>query len=194
MLPIRLPRVAAVALAVAAIACGDPTRQKATTPNMLSSYSVYPLTGSPGAVPTALSLFAGPRRADAGFTFDVAFDLDASRRIIVYPVHALVGPLAGSVATRIGLQTVPGTFEALRQAPERGYDTLAVRTITPGQVVAVELIDRASGQCLYSLSGQSLYAKFVVDSVDASRRLFVRTVVDFNCGYRSLQPDTIPTF
>jgi hypothetical protein len=194
MPPIRLPRVAAVAFAVAAIACGDPTRQQATTPNLLSSFAVYPLTGSPAAVPTALSLFAGPRRADAGFTFDVAFDLDASGRILVYPVHALVGPLAGGVATRIGLQTVTGTFDALREAPERGYDTLAVRTVTPGTVVAVEIVDRASGQCLYSLSGQSLYAKFVVDSVDATRRLFVRTVVDYNCGYRSLQPDSIPKF
>jgi hypothetical protein len=194
MLPIRFPRVAAVAVAVAAIACGDPTRQRATTPNISNSYTVYPLTAPPAAVPTAISLFTGPRRADASFAFDVAFDLDGKGGIKVYPVHALAGPLAGTLSTRVGLQPVPGSFDAVLEAPERGYDTLTVRVVQPGQVLAVELVDRASGQCLYSLSGQSLYAKMVVDSVDAARRLFVRSVVDLNCGYRSLLPDSIPKF
>src|SRR5687767_14365677 len=198
MLPTRLPRVVVVALAAAVVACGDPTRPKATTPNVALEFSLFSLNGSPAAVSNALSFFGGPTRADASFQFDVAFDLDATGKIQVYPVRALAGvlaqlPLVPGPATRVGLQTVTGNFEALREAPDRGYDTITVKTITPGTVVAVQLFDQA-GQCVYSLGGQSTYAKFVVDSVDATRRLYMRSVVDLNCGYRSLVPDSIPTF
>ena len=49
--------------------------------------------------------------------------------------------------------------------------------------------------CVYSLQGSAMYAKFVVDSVDLpGRRLFVRHVIDGNCGFKSLVPDSIPTF
>jgi hypothetical protein len=49
------------------------------------------------------------------------------------------------------------------------------------------------GTCLYSLGGQTLYAKLTVDSLNATtRRLYARTVVDPNCGYRSVVPDSIP--
>jgi hypothetical protein len=189
-----LPRVVVVAVAAAVVACGDPTRPKATTPNVSLQYSLYSLNGSPAAVSNAVSFFGGPTRADATFQFDVAFDVDAAGRVIVYPVRSLAGTLAGQLGTRVGLQPVTGTFESLREAPERGYDTIGVKTINPGTVIAVQLFDQTTGQCFYSLGGQNTYAKFVVDSVDTSRRLFLRTVVDLNCGYRSLVPDSIPTF
>ena len=47
MLPTRLMRVVVVALATVLVACGDPTRPKATTVNLLLNYSVYGLTGAP---------------------------------------------------------------------------------------------------------------------------------------------------
>lgn len=194
MLSTRLSRVVAVAIATLAVACGDPTRPQATTPNLLLSYIVYGFTNSPPAVANAISMYVGPTRADASFDFDVALDLDATGKILVYPVRSVAGPLVGNVATRIGIQTVGGTFEALREAPKTGYDTLSVKTITPGTVVAVELVDQVSGLCFFSLNGQSTYAKFIVDSVIAPRKFYVRSVADANCGYRSLVPDSIPTF
>jgi hypothetical protein len=194
MLPTRLPRVVVVALAVALLACGDPTLPKATTPNVFISYSLFPLTGSPSGVSNAVSFFNGPTRADATFQFDVAFDVDPTGKIMAYPVRSLAGTLAGVIGTRVGLQPVSGSFESVRQAPDVGYDTLTVKNIALGTTVAVQLVDQLSGQCLYSLGGQSTYAKFVVDSVDAQRRLYIRSVVDLNCGYRSLVPDSIPTF
>jgi hypothetical protein len=58
-------------------------------------------------------------------------------------------------------------------------------------VLAVEMFDLQT--CLYSLGGQMLYAKLTVDSVNTtSRRLYARTVLDPNCGYRSVVPDSIP--
>lgn len=195
MLPTRLLRVVAVVLATVVVACGDPTRPRATTPNLLLSYSVHGLTGAPVGTANAINMYIGPTRADATFDFDVALDLDPAGKILVYPVRAIAGPLAGLVPTRVGLQTVSGSFEALREAPERGYDTLTVQSISPGTVVVVELVDLVAGLCIYSLNGSSTYAKFVVDSVNpATRRFYLRSVSDANCGYRSLVPDSIPTF
>ena len=195
MLPTRLLRVVAVALATVLVACGDPTRPRATTPNLLLSYSVYGLTGAPAATANAINMYGGPTRADATFNFDVALDLDPTGKILVYPVRAIAGPLAGVVPTRVGLQILNGSFESIREAPETGYDTLSVRTISPGTVVAVELVDLLAGLCVYSLNGSSTYAKFVVDSVTtATKRFYLRSVADANCGYRSLVADSIPTF
>jgi hypothetical protein len=195
MLPTRLPRVAVVALATLAVACGDITRPKATTPNLQLDYSVYALTGTPVGVTNAVNFFVGPARVDAAFGFDIAIDIDPTGNLKVYPVRALAGPLAGTVPTRVGLQEVTGPFESVRTAPDKGYDTIGVKPLTPGKVMAVELVQQASLSCVYSLNGSSMYAKFVVDSVQLpTRRIFIRTVTDANCGFRSLVPDSIPTF
>ena len=199
MLPTRLPRVAVVAvvaLATLAVACGDLTRPKASTPNLELDYSVYAMTGAPAGVTNAINFFAGPARVDAAFSFDVALDLDSAGQIKVYPVRAVAGPLAGTIPTRVGLQKVGGTFESVRSAPNSGvYDTITVQPIEKGQVVTAEIIQQTSLACAYSLQGSAMYAKFVVDSIDLpTRRLFVRHVIDGNCGFRSLVPDSIPTF
>ena len=190
MLPTRASRVVVVALAVLAVACGDPTKPKASYANAPSSYALYAFTGAPVNAATAISFLGGPARADANFAFDVAFDLDGTGRPVVYPVRAIASDLAGRVK-RVGLQVVPGPFEAVREVPETGYDTLSAKTVNVGDVLAVELQDQNS--CAYSLGGQTLFAKLTIDSVNAtSRRLYARTVVDPNCGYRSVVPDSIP--
>ena len=194
MLPTRLSRVAVVVFAVLAVACGDPTRAKATYANSLASYTLFALTGTPAVAPNALNFFGGSTRATASFTFDIALDIDATGKVVVYPVRALAGALAGTLK-RVGLQTVSGAFDAVREVPATGYDTVSVRTITPGTVLAVELRDQSYCYSAISLvSSQLLYAKFVVDSVNqASRKLFTRVVVDPNCGYRMVVPDSVPT-
>jgi hypothetical protein len=191
MLPTRLLRVAVVALAVVAAACGDPTKPKATYPSTLNSYTLYPVTGAPANVPTAISFLSGATRADSRFAFDVAFDLSPTGAVDVYPVRLIGGALAGTLK-RVGMQTVTGTFDSITQVPSSGYDTLSVQTVTPGTVLAVEILD--VNACYTSLGGQTLYAKMVVDSVlSASRRIYARTVVDLNCGYYQVVADSIPT-
>ena len=190
MLPTRTSRIVAAALAVLAVACGDPTKPKATYPNAPSSYALYAFTGAPVNAATAISFLGGAARADASFAFDLAFDLDASGRPVIYPVRALASDLSGNVK-RVGLQVVPGSFESVREVPETGYDTLGAKTVNVGAVLAVEMFDLRT--CLYSLGGQMMYAKLTIDSVNtASRRLYARTVLDPNCGYRSVVPDSIP--
>lgn len=200
MLPIRSTRVVVVALATLAVACGDLTRPKASTPNIAVSYTVTAFTGAPVNLATAISFLGGSARADSRFAFDVALDLDPSGAVTILPVRTVAGALGDAIhqqttglpLKRVGLQKVTGPFEAVREAPTTGYDTLGVQTVTPGTVLAVELLDFAN--CYTGFGGSTIYAKLTVDSVNAtSRRIYTRTVVDPNCGYRGLVADSIPT-
>ena len=195
MTPTRFLRVALVALVPCAVACGDPTLAKATYASGLATSTLYALTGAPAVVPTALSFLSGPSHATSAFAFDVAVDLDASNRAVILPVRTLGGALAGTLK-RVGLQVVPGSFESVLEVPATGYDTLGVKTIVPGAVLAVELQDGTACYSSYNLTvitSQIIYAKLVVDSVDAAtRRIFTRSVVDPNCGYRGVVPDSVP--
>jgi hypothetical protein len=192
MLPTRLLRILAVALAVVVVACGDVTRAKATFTNASSSFTAYALTGAPAIVPTAASFLGGPTHADARFAFDVAFDIDTvTGSPVIYPFRSLASHLAAS-NRRVGLQRVSGTFESVLTAPDTGYDTLKVQVVAPGTVLAAEINDFVT--CANSFGGQTLFGKLVVDSIDRpTKRLFVRTLIDPNCGYHSLQPDVIPS-
>lgn len=196
MLPTRPLRVALVAFAVFGVACGDPTLAKATFASGLSTTTLYALTGAPPSAPTALSFLSGASRATATFNFDVAFDLDASNRAVILPVRVVGGALAGTLK-RVGLQVVPGSFSSVVEVPATGYDTLNAKTLVPGAVLAVELRDATACFSSFNLSvltSQFIYAKLVVDSVDATtRRIFTRSVVDPNCGYRGVVPDSVPT-
>ncbi len=188
----RLIRAAVVVCAVLAVACGDVTRQKATYASAISSYSVYTLTQSPAAQPNALNFLGGVTRASSSFAFDLAFDFDANGRVIVYPVRTLGGAPAGTLK-RIGLQAVPGTFESIVEAPATGYDTLHAKTISVGSTLAVELRDASACFSYSILQSQLLYAKITVDSIiPATRLIYGKLVVDPNCGYRGLVPDSIP--
>lgn len=191
MPPTRSSRLLLLGLALFAMACAG-TGPKATYVNQKYSFDLFALTGAPANAPTAISFLGGPTVASAAFGFDVAVDIDTAGATRIYPVRSLAGGLAGTVK-RIGFQTVPATsFEALREAPSTGYDTVGSRVVTQGAVLAFEIQDAAT--CLYSLGGTNLYAKMVIDSIKPTqRRIFGRTVVDPNCGFREIMPDTIPS-
>jgi len=188
----RFARVAFVACAVLAVACGDITRQKATYTTALSSFSVFTLTGTPLAEPNALSFLGGVTRATSSFGFDVAFDIDSSGKVVVYPVRSVAGAAAGT-PKRVGLQIVPGGFDALREAPLTGYDTVGTQRLSAGTALAVELRDPTACFSYNLVSSQLLYGKLVIDSAFAgTRHIYGRVVIDPNCGYRGLVPDSIP--
>lgn len=199
MLPTRSLRVAIVALAVLIAACGDVTKPAAYLANVPRTDTLYAFTGAPVNAPTAF-YFMGSAAvpANALFGFDVAFDLDANGKTLVYPVRNLGGPLANlqramqgqSYLQRVGLQILPGSFDAIASVPTGGYDTLSVQRLVPGQVLAANVLDPS---CVYSTAGRTIVAKITVDSVNTTtRRIYTRTVVDPNCGYFSVMPDSIP--
>jgi hypothetical protein len=198
MLPTRSSRVliAVATLALGAIACGV-TGPKATSASFLRSFSLFALSGAPANTNTALSFVGGSTVASSGFGFDVAVDIDPSGTTRLYPVRLLGSNLAPvalqATLKRVGLQVVPGSFDALTEAPKTGYDTLSAQVLVPGTVIAAEISEASTNACLYQLGGTNRYAKLIVDSIKTSeRRIFGRTVVDPNCGFRQLVPDSIP--
>jgi hypothetical protein len=180
----------AAAFCVAIVACGDVTSPRAALPTFSDSASVYALNGAPPGAPTALYAFGEAMvYADQTFRFDVAFDLDASGRIVLMPVRTVANGLATSHS--VGLQVVPAAFDELDAAPKDGYRQDSTMTVNPGQTVVMQSADPAA--CGTSFVASTIYAKFIVDEVDTkARTMKTRFVVDPNCGFRSFESGTPP--
>jgi hypothetical protein len=175
--------VVALAAAVGLAACGDPLRVEAQLENTTDAFAVFALSGTPASYPTALNLSARqiviPTIAANGTAnFDLAFDLDAGGRVLVYPARLIARTFQAPPA--VGLRRATESFDQLTRAPNTGYVTDSVVAVTPGQTVALQF---TTGTCLYD----PLYGKLVVDSVrPAARTIFVRLRVNPNCGFRAL--------
>jgi hypothetical protein len=189
--------LAAVVFGVSA--CDAPN----TTNNLISviadTLTVFALTGTPPSYPAAFLASSGAvTRADGSFNFDVAFDIDASNQVIVYPqklvgVPCVVGALncGGALGAKpVGLQRITVAFDSLERAPTAGYQFDSTFALTPGQGLVMQV--QSASECPLSFS-TIMYSKFVVDSIDTGRRsIYFRSVNDPNCGYRSLVPGAKP--
>jgi hypothetical protein len=186
---------ASAALAAAAVAgCGgdDPFAPRARLEVDEARFVVYPLTGSAPLLPAGLNLLAGVAvRPFLGVAaggapqanFDLAFDRDATGRVVVYTPRWLLVPPLG--VGRAGLQAVSGAFASVQSAPRGGFVFDSLLTVTPGQVVVVETTTQSC------TAAQPLVAKLLVDSiVGAAIHLTVR--INPNCGFRSFA-DGIPS-
>ena len=190
----RAGLAAATFAAAAILACGDPNAPVARFPNYADTLGLYALNGAPRGAPTAIHLIRGVGSSsgvatDGSFTFDVAVDIDAAGRPVLYPVRALAAPFLGR--HRVGIRRESRPFDSITEAPTDGYthDSLAVVAI--GEVVLIESTDPDATQACFG--NAVIYAKMVVDSITAStRRVFVRITADPNCGFRSLVPG-VPT-
>ncbi len=175
---------------VSVAACGDSLGLRASLAVQFDTLSAYSLTATPISFPAAYSAANGfVVRVDPTIAFDVAFDLDDNGGVQLIPARRIsTTRQVGGVSTatqRVGLQLINGSFESLGKAPSGGYTYDSTFVVIPGKAVVIEL---ASDACQYSLV-QQVYAKLVVDSVDADRRqIYFRAIRDPNCGFRSLQP------
>jgi hypothetical protein len=188
----RLAILATMCVAALLNACGDPTNLRATAFTTVDTLSVFALTGTPPSYPSGLSIVAGQAvRVDGFANFDVALDIDASGRAVVYPVKLVVPSPNGS--RPVGLQKLAGEFETVLEAPRTGYGTDASIALAPGETVVMQAAHNGDRDiCQFALSPY-LYAKIAVDSVNlASRTLYLRMGVDPNCGFRSFASG-IPT-
>ena len=178
---------AALLVADGSAACSDsnPFLSPATRENVVSTFSVWTLTGSNPTLPAAM-LFSNltaerPQVLSNGsVNFEVAFDLTGDGKVRFVPARALV-PQSPAGAPVVGMQRSSSAFNALTRAPERGYTDDSTLVVSVNEVVLVRL---ASAGCIY---GEPYYAKVAVDSIIANeRRIVLRTIVNRNCGYRAL--------
>jgi len=169
-------------------ACGDPTSLKANLTTSVDSLFVYALSGTPPTYPSGLSLVGRqPVRVDGFASFDVALDIDAAGKAVIYPVKLVVASPGGS--RPVGMIKVQGTFEQVVEAPKSGFEADSAISMAPGEVVVVQSAHNTSGDL--SVLHQSEYLR--EDSVNlASRTLFLRLGLDPNCGFRSFAAG-IPT-
>lgn len=182
------------ALAIVGLAgCGNDNGllSPATITNTIRSYSVYALSGTPAALPAAYSYttetLERPQLLSNGATnFDLAFDLTSDGQVKLIPVRILI-PLPPAGAPGVGIQKEAAAFDNIGRAPDRGYVIDSTFTASVGETVLLQL---GGSGCVY---GDAYYAKLVIDSIIvAERRMVVRSLVDRNCGYRSLT-EGLPT-
>ena len=181
----RLAILTAMSVAVVLNACGDPTSLQATNLTTTDTLSVFALSGTPPSYPSGISILAAAAVPVDGFAlFDVALDVDASGKALVYPPKLVVNSLAGP--RPVGLLKVAGTFESVLEAPSTGYGTDASVVLAPGETVVIQSAHNGSQDICQFAIRPYIYAKITVDSVNiAARTLYLRMGVDPNCGFRS---------
>lgn len=180
-------------------ACDNPNSSSTLIAVVADTLQVFALTGTPPSYPAAfLSSSGAVTRADGSFNFDVAFDINPSNEVIVYPQKLIGVPcVAGAVncggtagGKPVGLQRITVAFDSLERAPTAGYQFDSTFALTPGQSLVMQV--QSAAACPLSFS-TLMYSKIIVDSIDTTRRsIYFRSVNDPNCGYRSLIPGTTP--
>jgi hypothetical protein len=182
-----------------ASACDNPNQTNNVIPVIADTLTVFALTGTPPSFPAAFLASSGAvTRADGSFNFDVAFDIDPSSKVVVYPqklvgVPCVIGAiLCGGAAggKAVGLQRITVAFDSLERAPTTGYQFDSTFVLTPGQGLVMQV--QSASECPLSFS-TIMYTKFVVDSLDLARRaVHFRSVHDPNCGFRNLVAGETP--
>jgi hypothetical protein len=180
-------------LLISAAACGDTTSslQPATSENVSRMFTAYAMTGSSNSLPAGYqfsteSLVRPQLLTTGAVNFDVAFDIGADGKVIVLPANKVV-PQAPVPSSPIGFLKLTAVYDQLAIAPDKGYITDTTYTVAIGEALLVRVV---GASCYY---GEPYYAKLGVDSVDVTRRRIVfRTLINRNCGYRSIAPG-VPT-
>ncbi len=170
-------------------ACSDPLANRATIDNQFIGAVVFPLGSGTIAGPAAYDVAARSSvRPDGNLGFDFAFDLDAQGRVVILPQSRVGASLTGN--RLVGLQRASRPWSEVTEAPRSGYLFDSLVTLQPRETFLVQL---QPAQCIYSL-GREQYAKFTVDSiVGPDRRMYLRGVINPNCGLRSFA-EGLPKF
>lgn len=176
-----------VAACVVATGCGDTQRLPAQGVVFSDTLIVYALNGTDVSYPTALNVRdLAVVRATGVFDYEIAFDIDANGKAVLYPMELLVAKEASF--RRVGLRKLDTPFDSLKSAPRTGYIYDQPMILGEGEAVAIE----AGVPCQYPYP-QVVFGKLVVDSIrTAKRAIYFRAVSDPSCGFRSLVPGELP--
>lgn len=188
--PRRALLLAGLLAVVGTSACDDPFALKATFSTATDTLVAYAMSGTPASFASGYNAGTGAvSRVGPDLTFDVAFDLQTDGKIRVIPARLISQvrqSFGGQVATQqVGLLVPTTSFAAITQAPEKGYKIDSLVVVPTGTPVVMQVLSDA---CQFTFASQ-LYAKLVVDSVNAgTRQIYFRAVRQPNCGFRSFQP------
>ncbi len=172
---------------VAAAACGgDLGLPPAAFFNVADTVQLFALSGTVISGPSGYDIVAASTsRTESGQPFDLAFELDASDRALIYPSGGL------GIQTEAGTRVVETPFEEIEKAPRDGYDIESPIEVAVGTTFVGR--SRADATLCGFLGRVPRYGKFRVLAIDRpARTLTLELLVNVNCGYRQLQPG-IPT-
>jgi hypothetical protein len=174
----------AVLVTGAGLGCDD-ALGPATAINTIDTVTLYALNGTPIALPSAYSLLDElPVRTDSTPSFDFAFDITAAGTPLIYPSGVL------GLSTEPGLRRDDRTFDEIRTAPVEGYQRDSTLAVEAEDVFLVRSRSSLTG-CLYYFGNVPRYGKFRVIGLDlAARTITLETLVNRNCGFKSLEPGT----
>ena len=161
-------------------------------PNEVDTVTLYALTNTDIQLASAYDVaFETIRWTHLGNAFDFAFEMDPAGAATIMPASVL------GIATEAGVAMSERSFDDLDAAPDDGYSVDSALTVSTGDVF-VGRSRRTSGDgmgtgyCSY-LGSLPRYGKFRVLGLDLQNRtITLQTLVNRNCGYRSLEPG-IPT-
>ncbi len=183
----RLAALGAALVIVAFAACGDSLGlPPAAFENQHDTTTLFALQGTSIDAPSGFDIVSRLRsRTELGEPFDVAFDIDASSRPLLYPASAL------GVLNQAALQLTSDAFGNINRAPLDGYQLDSAIVLRPGLVFLGR--SRVSSQFCGFLGSLPRFGKFRVIAVDQGlRSVTFEHIVNVNCGFRGLQPG-LPT-
>ena len=151
--------------------------------NFVDTTVLYSLRGTPVPTASAFDIVRGfPARMEAGDDFDFAFDFNDGDSATIVPGQALGIPVES------GVQIHGGAFDDLILGPLEDYIEDSVITVDVNTVFAARS-RLAIDFCPTFLGALPRYAKFDVIAIDRTAgTITLAYMVNFNCGYRSLEP------
>lgn len=154
--------------------------------NVVDTTTIYALRGTAIQLPSAFDIVVNQTaRTDRAEPFDFAFDIDPNGQAVLLPARTL------GFRVTAGILISESTFEAVTDAPLKGYnDTVAV-AIRVGNVLVARSRATSTGRRCRLRGALPRYGKFRVLVIDMQQRLLtVETLVNVNCGFRGLEPGT----
>lgn len=182
----RLPPLLSLLAVVATVsACSDNANlAPASIPNVVDTFTIGSLTGSPVSIPSAYSVADGNVvRTDLTSAFDFAYDVDATGQHVLLTLEVM--RLVTTNGSGPGVQFTSKPFDQLSQAPSNGWITGDTVKVDSGTVLLLR------SRIICGGLGVPLYGKMEVLSIDdtpGNQTMTFKALSNENCGYKSLLP------
>ena len=177
--------LAAAIAASCLMACSsDVDLAPASVPNVVDTFTVGSLNGSPVSLPSAYSVADGNIvRTDVTSAFDFAYDVDPAGRHVLLTLEVL--DLTTTQGSGPGMQYTNLAFDQISSAPSNGWITGDTIVVDSGTVLLLR------SRIICAGLGVPLYGKMEVLAIDdtpGNETMTFQALANENCGYKSLLP------